>query len=95
MKFLQWEIIPSGEREKQREIIKSLEDDLKIKKAQLYDHIARLSSSQESCEKLRSCCDKYKELYLNEVQKRLELAELVRKLESEQKDDFLGGQHGN
>ena len=96
MKFLQWEIIPSGEREKyhlkylaQREITKSLEEDLEIKKAQLYDHIARLSSSQETCKKLRSYCDKYKELYLNEVQKRLELAELVRKLESEQKDDEI------
>lgn len=89
MKFLQWEIIPSGEREKyhlkyqeQREIIKSLEEDLKIKKEQLYDYIARLSSSQETCKKLRSYCDKYKGLYLEELQKRLEMAELVQRLEN-------------
>lgn len=89
MKFLQWEIIPSGEREKyhlkylaQREITKSLEEDLEIKKAQLYDHIARLSSSQEDNKKLRSSCDKYKGLYLEELQKRLEMAELVQRLEN-------------
>ena len=89
MKFLQWEIIPRGEREKyhlkylaQKEITKSLEEDLEIKKAQLYDHIARLSSSQETCKKLRSYCDKYKGLYLEELQKRLEMAELVQRLEN-------------
>ena len=88
MKFLQWEIIPRGEREKyhlkylaQKEISKSLEDDLEIKKAQLYDHIARLSSSQEDVKELRSYCDKYKGLYLEELQKRLEMAELVQRLE--------------
>ena len=88
MKFLQWEIIPRGEREKyhlkylaQREITKSLEEDLEIKKAQLYDHIARLSSSQEDVKELRSYCDKYKGLYLEELQKRLEMAELVQRLE--------------
>ena len=89
MKFLQWEIIPRGEREKyhlkylaQREITKSLEEDLEIKKAQLYDHIARLSSSQEDVKELRSYCDKYKGLYLEELQKRLEMAELVQRLEN-------------
>ena len=89
MKFLQWEIIPRGEREKyhlkylaQKEISKSLEEDLEIKKAQLYDHIARLSSSQEACKELRSYCDKYKGLYLEEMQKRLEMAELVQRLEN-------------
>ena len=89
MKFLQWEIIPSGERDKyklnyqaQKEIIKSLEEDLEIKKEQLYDYIARLSSSQEACKKLRSYCDKYKGLYLEELQKRLEMAELVQRLEN-------------
>ena len=94
MKFLQWEIIPSGEREKyhlkylaQREITKSLEEDLEIKKAQLYDHIARLSSSQEDCEKFRSSCDKYKGLYLEELQKRLEMAELVQRLENKHDGD--------
>ena len=88
MKFLQWEIIPRGEREKyhlkylaQKEISKSLEEDLEIKKAQLYDHIARLSSSQEDVKELRSYCDKYKGLYLEEMQKRLEMAELVQRLE--------------
>ena len=89
MKFLQWEIIPRGEREKyhlkylaQREITKSLEEDLEIKKAQLYDHIARLSSSQEDVKELRSYCDKYKGLYLEELQKRLEMAEFVQRLEN-------------
>lgn len=89
MKFLQWEIIPRGEREKyhlkylaQKEISKSLEEDLEIKKAQLYDHIARLSSSQEDVKELRSYCDKYKGLYLEELQKRLEMAELVQRLEN-------------
>ena len=94
MKFLQWEIIPRGEREKyhlkylaQKEISKSLEEDLEIKKAQLYDHIARLSSSQEDVKELRSYCDKYKGLYLEELQKRLEMAELVQRLENKHDGD--------
>ena len=94
MRFLKWEIIPSGEREKyrlkyqqQKETIRLLENDYKIKSEQLFAQSAKLSQLQDTCKELRSYCEKYKKLYLDEQQKRLELAELVRKLEGEADGD--------
>lgn len=82
MKFLKWEIIPAVELEmyeERRE--KDVED--KARSIRINDElIGRLN-------KFAYEADHFKKLYLDEQQKRLELAELVRKLETEQKDEEI------
>lgn len=81
MKFLKWEIIPAGEiemYEERRE--KDVED-----KARLIRNNDELLGRLN---KFAYEADHYKKLYLDEQQKRLELAELVHRLEVKNETHF-------
>ena len=73
MKFLRWEIVPAKEVERK---LRCLTD-------RIWNNEQRISSLTSACVDLHASLDEYKKLYLDEQKKRLEMAELVRKMEAQ------------
>lgn len=58
--------------------------DLAIMKTEYYDNLSiKLNSSELILKNMEAEIKKYRQLYLNELQKRLELAEMVRRMDGD------------